>query len=225
MTDLSPKRPRLSASRIALGILALIAAAGDVVVLLLWKTGRLNAIDLSTLLIVCTVIGIAAAGTALTYSPGPIRDTGKSPKEAFEASMSWRLLGTVVSGFGWTSYATIQSASAFNEGDLPMAYLFAALVLLWASISPAALMGWAPGFRGTRQDPDHELNRAFRARATATGFWALLAGGGATNLVSLGSPEAVRWLLPFVLWLGGSIACIHFAWLHYRADEDPGDDG
>lgn len=225
MTDRFPRRRRVMTLRIAMGVVAAIAAGGDVVALMLWKQGRLTTIDLSTLLIVCTVICIAAAGTALTYSPGRIPDTGKSLKESFEGSLSWRLLGNVVSGFGWTSFGTIRSNTAFNEGDLPMAYMFAALVLLWASIAPAALMGWAPGFRRTGNDPDHELNRAFRSRATATGFWTLLAGGGATYLISMETPEAVRWLLPFALWLGGSIACIHFAWLHYRADRDLEDDG
>jgi hypothetical protein len=98
-------------------------------------------------------------------------------------------------------------------------------VLLWLDLSPAMLMGWTGKKRSAGPDPDAELNRAFRARATASGFWALLACGALAYLISLQAPDVLPYFLPFGLWLGGSVACIHFVWLHRQADRDLGDDG
>lgn len=225
MIDRAKWKHRDSRLRAMLGVTALVAFIADLAAVLVWRAGRLDPVDLSTLMILFTVVGLVSAGLAVTYSPSPIPDTGLVPTEPAEKSLSWRLLGNVATGFAWTLFGTMKSIRASDDGDPLMGYAFAALVLLWAALSPGALMGWAPGFRLKARDPDGELNRVFRARATASGFWALLAGGGAAYLISFSTPEALRWILPFVLWLGGSIACIHFAWLHHRADEDLHDDG
>lgn len=208
-----------------LGVTALIALIADLAAVVVWRAGRLDTVDLSTLLILFTVIGLVSAGLAATYSPAPIPDNASGPTEPAEKSLSWRLLFNVATGFAWTVVGTLKSIRAFDDGDPLMGYAFAVLVLLWAALSPGALMGWVPGFRLNAGDPDSELNRVFRARATASGFWALLAGGGGVYLIGFSAPEALRWMLPFILWMGGSIACIHFAWLHHRADEDLDDDG
>lgn len=225
MTERVKMRQRVPRLRLALGVVALMAFVGGAITLWAWRAGRLDAVDMSTALILCIVVGVAAVGMALTYTPGPIPDTGRLAGEPAEKSLNWRLVSNVVAGLIWTGYGTAQAARAFGDGDQMTGYGYAALVLLWLYVSPATLMGWAPQGKKLRDDPDRELNHAFRARATASGFWALLAGGAAAFLISFSSPSVLAYLLPFILWLGGSVACIHFVWLHRQADRDLGDDG
>jgi hypothetical protein len=225
MTERVKMKQRVPRLRLALGAVAVIAFAFGGAAIWLWRVGRLDVLEMSTQLILCLVVGIAAAGTALTYTPGPIPDTGGLAGEPAEKSLNWKLVSNVVAGLVWTGYGTAQAAHAFGDGDRMTGYGYAALVLLWLYVSPATLMGWAPQGKKLRDDPDRELNHAFRAQATASGFWALLAGGAAAFLISFSSPSVLPYLLPFILWLGGSVACIHFVWLHRQADRDLGDDG
>jgi hypothetical protein len=222
MTDSLKARQRVSRLKLALFAGAVIAFAGDGVALWAWRSGQLSVIDLSTLLIVCSVLGIAAAGTALTYTPGAIPDS-LTGSDRLQKDRISRLIATTVIGLILTGQSTTQAIEAFREGALWSGYSYAFVVLAWLCAAPAALMGWREKAYGS--EPDDELSRAFRARATATGFWALLAGGGVTFLVGLSHPAALPWFLPFALWFGGAVACAHFVWLHYRAEQDLEDDG
>jgi hypothetical protein len=224
MTDSLKARQRVSRLKLALFAGAVIAFAGDGVALWAWRSGQLSVIDLSTLLIVCSVLGIAAAGTALTYTPGAIADSRTlTAADNMQKDRIWRLIVTTGVGLLLTGQSTTQAVEAFREGALWSGYGSAVVVLAWLCAAPAALMGWREKAYGS--EPDDELSRAFRARATATGFWALLAGGGVTFLISLSHPAALPWFLPFALWFGGAVACAHFVWLHYRAEQDLEDDG
>ena len=222
MTD--PKTPPwMLWLRPALGGMAATAVIGGAIAIWAWHAGQLETVDLASILVLCGVIAAVATGTALTYTPGPIP---KGPMlAAGERSLSWRLANNVVLGLLWTGWGTMKAMRAFSEGDAARGYVFVALVLLWLYLSPAMLMGWAGEKRPAGPDPDAELNRAFRARATATGFWTLLACGALAYLISLRTPDILPYLLPFGLWLGGSVACIHFVWLHRQADRDLDDDG
>jgi len=222
MTDLQKVRRRVPRLRLALGVLAAGAFICGVIALWAWRVGRLDAIDLSTALILCLLVGIAAGGTALTYTPGAIPDTGAMTGwDHLQKNRIWHLLGNVIAGLLWTGMGMRWATQAFGEGDRLAGYGYAALVLLWLYLAPAALMGWG----AKPADPDDELSRAFRARATATGFWALLAGGACAFLISFTAPTILPAFLPFVLWFGGAVACAHFVWLHYRAEQDLDDDG
>lgn len=214
--------PRL---RLGLGAVGLISFVCSGAAIWSWRAGRLDAVDLSTVLIPSLVIGLVAAGTALTYTPGRIPDTGRLGSGPAERSLNWQLVSNVVVGLVWIGYGTMRAARAFGRDDELTGYFYAALVLLWLYVSPATLMGWAPQGKRLRDDPDRELNDAFRAQATASGFWALLAGGAVAFLISFSAPNILPYLLPFILWLGGSVACIHFVWLHRRVERDLGDDG
>lgn len=222
MTRRTSMKRQITRLRVALALAGLAALTGDGVALLAWRAGKLDEIDLSTILIFATAIGFVAIGTALTYTPGPI--IGGLKPAAAEKSLSWRLINNVLLGLAWTGTGTLGATRAFNEGDQLGGYGYVALVLLWLHLAPAMLMGWAKGHAPVRPDPDAELNKAFRAQAMASGFWVLLAYGAAAYVVSLTHPHILRYLLPFGLWLGGSVACAHFVWLHYRADQDLGDD-
>lgn len=223
MTDVRKMLRRVPRLRLALGVAALAAFVGGAIVLWAWRAGRLDTVDMSTALIVCIVVGIAAAGMALTYTPGPIPPG--SSKTFVERSLSRRLVTSVVAGLFWTGFGTMQASRAFGEGDWLTGYGYGCLVLLWLCAAPMTLMRGHDGEKPGATDPDAELNRAFRARATASGFWALMACGAAAFLISFRSPNLLIYLLPFGLWLGGSVACIHFVWLHYQADMDLDDDG
>lgn len=225
MTNGSPERR--GAPRIRLGLA--VVAAGAVVcaglTVWMWHAGRLDTLEMSTSLILCLVVAVTLGGLALTYTPGDIPDTGRSGKAIVEPSLSWQLVSNVVAGLLWTSWGTAEAFRAFAEDNRFSSYGYASLVLLWLYVSPATLMGWTPQGKRLRDDPDRELNHAFRTRATASGFWALMVGGAAAFLISFSAPGVLPYLLPFILWLGGSVACIHFVWLHYQADRGFGDDG
>lgn len=214
--------PRL---RLGLIVVALIAFGCSGAAIWSWRAGRMDSVDFSTVLIPGLVVGLVALGIALTYTPGRIPDTGRLGTGPNEKSLNWQLVSNVVAGLAWTGYGTIHAVRNFGEGDRLNGYFYAGLVLLWLYVSPATLMGWAPQGKRLRDDPDRELNHAFRAQATASGFWALLAGGAAAFLISFSAPGMLPYLLPFILWLGGSVACIHFVWLHRRAERGLGDDG
>ena len=223
MTDTLKSRQRVSRLKFALFVGAVIAFAGDAVALWAWQSGRLSVIDLSTILIVCSALGIAAAGMAMTYTPGAIPGSRTlNGSDRMQKDRISRLIATTVIGLILTGQSTTQAIEAFREGDLWSGYGYAVVVLAWLCAAPAALMGWRERVNG--KEPDDELSRAFRARATATGFWAVLAGGGVAFLVGLNHPVALPWFLPFALWFGGAVACAHFVWLHYRADQDLNDD-
>lgn len=225
MTDRSPRRR--SAPRIRLGMT--VVAAGALVcaglTLWMWHVGRLDTLEMSTSLILSLVVAVTLGGSALTYTPEDISDAGLPPKPWVQPNLSWQLVSNVVAGLLWTAWGTTQAFSAFADDNLFRGYAYASLVLLWLYVSPATLMGWAPHGSWVRDDPDRELNHAFRARATASGFWALMVGGAAAFLVNFSVPDVLPYLLPFTLWLGGSVACIHFVWLHRQADRDLRDDG
>lgn len=222
MTETKNRRRPLSRLRIGLGVVALMGFAGVAVALWAGRTAGLNAVDLSTAVILCSLVGIVALGLAVTYTPGAI--PGGMPRTAAEKSLSWRLVNNVVLGLLWTGWGTTKAMRAFTDDSPINGYAYVALVLLWLYVSPAMLMGWT-GWKRSVPDPDAELNRAFRARATASGFWALLTCGAVAYLISLHAPDRLPYLLPFGLWLGGSVACIHFVWLHRRAEQDLDDDG
>ncbi len=222
MTDSLKVIRRIPRLKRALGVVAAVAFVGDAIALLAWRAGRLDAVDLSTVMILCSVVGVAAVGMALTYTPGAIPDTGSMTGwDHLQKNRIWHLLGNVIAGLLWTGMGTRWATQAFGEGDRLAGYGYAALVLLYLYLAPAALMGWG----AKPAHPDDELSRAFRARATASGFWALLAGGACAFLISFTAPTILPALLPFVLWLGGAVACAHFVWLHYRAEQDLDDDG
>ncbi|WP_439471519.1 hypothetical protein [Brevundimonas sp.] len=224
MTD---SKKRRSAPRIRLG-LALVAVMSFICAGLpvwMWHDGLLDTVEMSTSLIMCLVVGFTLGGSALTYTPEPIPDTGRIGKPVVEPNLSWQLVSNVVAGLLWTAWGTMQAVSAFGDEHHFAGYAYASLVLLWLYVSPATLMGWAPQGKQLRDDPDRELNHAFRARATASGFWVLLAGGAAAFLISFSAPAMLTYVLPFALWLGGSVACVHFVWLHRQADKGLGDDG
>jgi len=224
MTDSLKARQRVSRLRLALGAVALLAIVAGAIILWTWQAGRLDVLDMSTALIVCIVVGVAAAGLALTYTPGPIPDTGSmTGRDHAQKNRLWSFAGTTVAGLFWTGKGTSEAIQAFGENDPVGGYIYAGLVLLLLAIAPAALMGW--GGSPVATEPDDELSRSFRARATATGFWTLLVGGAAAFLISLSNPTVLPSLLPFALWLGGAVACAHFVWLHHRAEQDLDDDG
>lgn len=225
MTKRSPKWGAVPRVRLGLAAVALMAFICAALTLWMWRVGRLDTLDMSTSLILSCVIGITLGGAALTYTPAPIPHTGLKGKPTVEPSLTWQLVSNVVAGLLWIAWGTAQAARAFEDGDRLAGYCYASLVLLWLYASPATLMGWGPQGKRLRDDPDRELNHAFRARATASGFWALLAGGAAAFLISFSAPGMLTYLLPFALWLGGSVACVHFAWLHRQADKGPVDDG
>lgn len=225
MTDQSSKRPRAPRIRLGSAVVAVMSFICAGVTLWMWHAGRLDTLDMSTSLIMCLVVGVTLGGLALTYTPGEIPDTGLIRKVTVQPSLSWQLVNNVLAGLLWTAWGTLQASRAFGDGDLIAGYSYASLVLAWLYVSPATLMGWAPQGKRLREDPDRELNHAFRARATASGFWALLAGGAIAFLISFSAPDRVTYVLPFALWLGGSVACIHFVWLHRQADNDLRDDG
>jgi hypothetical protein len=206
-----------------------VVAAGCLVcaglTLWMWHAGRLDTLEMSTSLILCFVVAITLGGSALTYMPEDIPETGLPRKPWVEPSLNWQLVSNVVAGLLWTGYGTLQATRGFRDGDWATGYGYACLVLLWLYVSPATLMGWAPQGKRFRDDPDRELNHAFRTRATASGFWALLAGGAVAFLTSFSNPGLLTYLLPFALWLGGSVACVHFVWLHRQADKALSDDG
>ena len=202
---------------------AAIAAAGFAATIWAWRAGRLDTIDMASLLILCGVICAVALGTALTYTPGPIRG-GLLPGSR-ERSLSWTLINNVALGLFWIGTGTTRAVEAFAGQENLRGYSYVILVLLWLYVSPATLMGWIRRKKKDGPDPDEELNSVFRARATASGFWALLAVGAAAWLISLTRPDILLYALPFGLWLGGSIACVHFVWLHRRADLGDEDNG
>lgn len=222
MTDLKTP-PWVRWLRLALGVMAAIAVIGGAIAIWAWHAGRLETVDLASILVLCGVVAAVTTGTALTYAPGPI--SKGLMLAANERSLSWRLAYNVVLGLLWTGWGTTQAMRAFGEDDAVRGYAFVALVLLWLYISPAMLMGWAGEKRSAGPDPDAELNRAFRARATASGFWALLACGALAYLINLRAAAVLPYFLPFGLWLGGAVACVHFVWLHRQAERDLGDDG
>jgi hypothetical protein len=223
MTETRNGRWPPSPLRIGLGMVALLAFASSAFALWAGRSGRLDAVDLSTAVILCSVAGVVALGLAVTYTPGAI--PSGTPLTPAEKSLSWRLVYNVVLGLLWTGWGTTKAANAFANDSSMRGYVYVALVLLWLYLSPAILMGWTLRRRSSGPDPDAELNRAFRARATASGFWALLACGAVAYLISLHASDRLPYFLPFSLWLGGSVACIHFVWLHRRAEQDLGDDG
>lgn len=206
-----------------------VVAAGALVcaglTLWMWHVERLDTLEMSTSLILCLVVAFTLGGLALTYTPGDIPDTGLRGKAVVEPSLSWQLVSNVVAGLLWTAWGTAEAFRAFADDDLFRGYAYASLVLLWLYVSPATLMGWAPQGNWVRDDPDRELNHTFRSRATASGFWGLMVGGAAAFLISFSVPGVLPYLLPFILWFGGAVACTHFVWLHYRAEQDLGDDG
>lgn len=227
MTDTLKMLRRAPLLRLALGLLAVIAFVGGVIALWAWRVGRLGAIDLSTILIVCIVISIAAAGTALTYTPGAIPRSRRLDRwEKAQRNRSLNLLGQICIGpillIGWAQHAVEDLAT----GDTLWGVVHAVIVLAWVCSPPMILMGWSRPPKEDRAYLDDELDRSFRARALATGFWALLAAGGVAYGFALRSADTSPYLLPFSLWFGGAAACAHFIWLHHRAQPtSDGDDG
>ena len=225
MTDRSPKRRRLIWERTALALLALGALVGALVALQAARAGRLAPTDLATVLIGCIVIGIGAAGVAVTYSPG---DIPRSPRldrwKRAQQNRSLNLLGQICIGpllmTGW-----IRSAiENMSTGDHWWAALYLILVVGVACSPSMVLMGWTYTEEADRPYLDEELDRSFRAKALATGFWALLAAGGIAWVLALTAPATVAYLLPFTLWFGGAAASSHFIWQHHRAQPADDDD-
>lgn len=227
MTDARKILRRARVLRLALGLLAVVAFVGGAAALWASRAGRLGVIDLSTILIVCIVIGIAAAGTALTYTPGAIPRSRRLDRwEKAQRNRSFNLvaqicIGPVLLG-GWVQRAVEELAG----GDTFWGVVHAVVVMVWVCSPPMILMGWSRPSREDRAYLDDELDRSFRAKALATGFWALLAAGGVVYGLALRSADTSPYLLPFSLWFGGAAACAHFVWLHHRAQpKGDGDDG
>lgn len=228
MTDGSARRQR-RILRIALGAVALLALAAGLGALWAGQTGRLDTINQATILIFAVVIGVAAIGTALTYSPGAITkssDTGRWDRAQRDRNRD--LVLNIIGGFIWVGYGSVEIQESLQAGETQRAAIYIALVVLWLFVAPAILMGWTVPARRNRAWLDDELSRAFRAKAAATGFAALLLGGVGTYLVSLFAPDRTPNAILFALWLGGGAASAHFVWLHNSAqpeDADLEDDG
>lgn len=217
------------ALRLGLGVIALLALAVGLTAVWAGQTGRLSTIDQATILIFAIVVGIAAIGTALTYSPGAIpksSDLGRWDRAQRDRNRD--LVINIIGGFIWVGYGSVEIQESLLAGETRRAAIYIALVMLWLFIAPAILMGWTLPARKNRALLDDELSRAFRAKAAATGFAALLLGGVGTYLVSLFAPDRTPHAILFALWLGGGVASAHFVWLHNSAqpeDADLEDDG
>lgn len=223
----SSRRPRRILSlRLALTSIAGLAFVGVGVALLARQVGWLDALDAETLLVACSLVGVAGLGLAITHTP---RESSPSPEldrwEKAQRNRSLHLVVQVCLGPVFLSSWSPHAVELLAEGRFLMGAMQIAAVIVWLLSPPVILMGWSKPAREDRDYLDDELDREFRARALATGFIAVLVSGAAAYVATLLAPETTPHVLPAALWFGGAVACAHFVWLHHRAQPTGDSDG
>ncbi|RYG16341.1 MAG: hypothetical protein EON96_08950 [Caulobacteraceae bacterium] len=223
---ISRKPAQILSLRLALASIAALAFIGMGVALWARQAGLLDSLDAATILVVCSLTGVAGLGLAITYTPGDIPPSPKLDRwEKAQKNRSLNLIAQVCLGPVFLSNWSPGAVELLAEGRVLMGVLNVAAVVVWV-LSPAViLMGWSKPPREDRGFVDDELDREFRARALASGFITLLVSGAATYVASLLAPATTPHLLPVALWFGGAVACAHFIWLHHRAQPTAEDDG
>jgi hypothetical protein len=107
-----------------------------------------------------------------------------------------------------------------GEGSLRRALWPAVLVVLYAWVVVATLMGWDAGSRRSRRLLEDELSQAWRASALTLAFLVLLAGATGAFFVGLWRPEWTVIALPAVLAASTAAAAVRFVWLDRQAGLD-----
>ena len=209
------------------GLLAVgLAAAAGAMGLVLAMDG--SAVEQRNALIVLAVAGaVAVVGAVLAATARPNAET-----RSLDAGLSRRdreqrqRRATLFAMPFQVMFALVLGVPAVNRllSDAPRSWdwVVAGLVVLWAWVIPAAVMGWDVASRKAKKFLEDELTQALRGRAMTLGYVVLLAGVSAVYLLGLWRPDWAMIAFPFALAAGAVTPALRFALLDRAAEGDDG---
>ncbi len=221
------QRARARARRFKGGLLAVgLAAAGGAMGLVLAMDG--SALEQRNALIVLALAGaVAVIGAVLIATARPNaetrslgdglsrRDREQRQRRATLFAMPFQALFALVLGVPAVS-RLMSDAPRYSD------WVMAGLVVLWAWVMPAAVMGWDGASRKAKKFLEDELTQALRGRAMTLGFVVLLAGVSGVYLLGLWRPDWAMIAFPFALAAGAVTPALRFALLDRAAEGDDG---
>lgn len=221
------QRVRERARRFKGGLLAVgLAAAAAAVGLVLAMDG--SALERRNALILLILAGALAVGAAVLIATAwpnaetrsvdaglSRRDREQRQRRATLFAMPVQVMFALVLGVP----AVVRLASGEPRS---FDWMMASMVVLWAWVMPAAVMGWDGASRKARKFLEDELTQALRGRAMTLGYVVLLAGVSGVYLLGLWRPDWAMMAFPFALAIGAVTPALRFALLDRAAEGDDG---